>query len=153
MQTAYHNAPLVNGYNQREGKLYAAAVMEEDDNSLTLELANAYPEDAEVASWQRTISMDGEEIKLTEDFNLKTVKASTRLIFITPVKPDLSRPGQIRIGKHTISYPIGWMTAGVEDISDKIDPAIESMWGKQLYRIGLGMNNGKIVGKMTLKIK
>ena len=59
MQTAYHNAPLVNGYNQRVGKLYAAAVMEEDDNSLTLELANAYPEDAEVASWQRTISMDG----------------------------------------------------------------------------------------------
>lgn len=153
MQTAYHNAPLINGYSQREGKLYAAAVMEESDNSLTLELASAYPEDAAAASWQRTITMDGEEIRLTEDINLKTLKAASRLIFITPVKPDVSRPGQIKLGKHTISYPIGWMTAGVEDISDKIDPAIEAMWGKHLYRIGLGLNSGKIVGKATLKIK
>lgn len=45
------------------------------------------------------------------------------------------------------------MTAGVEDISDKIDPAIEAMWGKHLYRIGLGLNSGKIVGKAVLKIK
>lgn len=65
----------------------------------------------------------------------------------------MSRPGQIKLGKHTISYPIGWMTAGVEDISDKIDPAIEAMWGKHLYRIGLGLNSGKIVGKAVLKIK
>lgn len=153
MQTAYHNAPLINGYNQREGKQYAATVVEESDNSLTLEIAGAYPEDAAATSWQRTISMDGEEIRLTEDFNLSTLKAATRLIFITPVKPDVSRPGQIKLGKHTISYPVGRMTAGVEDISSKIDPAIEAMWGKRLYRIGLGMNGGKIVGKITLKIK
>lgn len=153
MQTAYHNAPLINGYNQREGKLYAAAVMEENDNSLTLEIASAYPEEASANSWQRTVEMDGEEIRVTEDFNLNTVKAASRLIFITPIKPDTSRPGQIKIGKHTITYPIGWMTAGVEDISDKTDTPLEAMWGKHLYRIGLGMNIGKMSGKVTLKIK
>lgn len=153
MQTAYHNAPLINGYNQTEGKKYAATVVKEDENSLTLELSKAYQEEADVNTWQRTVTMDKDEIEITENYSLKSFKASTRLIFITPVKPEVSTPGRIKLGKHTITYPMGWMNAGMEDISDKLDPILKSMWGDKLYRIGIGLNNAKMSGKVTLKIK
>lgn len=153
MQTAYHNAPLVNGYNQTEGKQYGATVVNEEENSLTLELAKAYQEEADINTWQRTVTMDKDEILLTENYSMKSFKASTRLIFMTPVKPDVSTPGRIRLGKHTISYPMGWMNAGMEDVSDKLDPVLKAMWGDHLYRIGIGLNNAKMSGKVTLKIK
>lgn len=153
MQTAYHNAPLVNGYNQKEGKQFAATVVKETPTSLTLDLTKAYPADADANLWQRTVEVKKDEITLTEEFDLNSYKASSRLIFVTPVKPDTSKPGRVKLGNHTITYPMGVMVAGMEDISDKIDPVLRQMWGDKLYRVGIAISANKPKGKVVLKIK
>lgn len=43
MQSAYHNLPVVNGVQQKDGKQYAARLINRSNGSLTLDIAGAYP--------------------------------------------------------------------------------------------------------------
>ncbi len=150
MQSDYHNLPNINGCSQRDGKQYAARVVNYKPNQLTLDLAGAYPKEAQVNSWKRTVKVKGKsQVEVTEDYLLNQYLAPTKLMFVTPVKPVIEKKGRVRLGKHQICYDARQLEPVTEDISHLLDPVLQQMWGQQMYRLVLTVK-GKIT-KAKLK--
>ena len=143
MQSQYHNLPQINGTDQRDGREYAAKVVSHKEGSLTLDIAGAYPEEAAVKSWKRTVTADDDAITVTEDYHLSKYREPVRLMFITTVPDALKR----------ISYDSNQLSATVEDISDKLDPLLQGMWGKQMYRIVLTAKSKKTKNQLKYTIR
>ena len=143
MLSGYHNLPQINGIDQRDGKQYAAKVVGHKDGQLTLDIAGAYPQEAAVKSWKRTVAATKSGITVTEDYELDEVKAPTQLMLITTNRDALSR----------ISYNPTQLTASVEDISDRLDPLLQGMWGRKMYRIVLTVKSAKVKQQIRYSIK
>ena len=133
MQSGYHNLPQINGFDQKDGKQYAAKVVSHKDGQLTLDIAGAYPAEAKVKSWKRTISSKKEGVTCTEEYELGEYREPTRLMFIA-LSPDALQH---------IHFDAKQMDATIEDISDKLDPLLQGMWRKQMYRIVLTIKSQK----------
>ena len=132
MQSQYHNLPQINGTDQNAGKVYAAKVVGHKDGQLTLDIAGAYPAEAAVKSWRRTVNVTKSGVSITEDFELDTYKAPTILMLMTTNRDAL---------KH-ISYDARQLEATIEE-SPQLDPLLQNMWGKEMYRIMLTVKSSK----------
>lgn len=152
MQSAYHNLPLINGVMQKDGRQYAAKVVSRKAGTLTLDIAGAYPEEAAVAEWKRTVSIKAGGVVVTEDYRLREWREPTRLMLLTTIRPE-ANGGRITIGNHAITFDARRLSASVEDISDKQDSVIRNMWGPQMYRIMLTTTGQSTAGKITYTIK
>lgn len=143
MQSGYHNLPQINGIDQKDGKDYAAKVVRHKEGQLTLELAGAYPKDAAVKSWQRTVTAMKSGISVTEDYVLRDFIAPTRLMFMA-LTPDALQH---------LHYDASQLSATVEDISDKLDPLLLHMWGPKMYRVILTVKSTKTTNKIKYTIR
>lgn len=152
MQSGYHNLPQINGTDQKDGKEYHATVVKQSAHSMTLNIAPAYPKQAAVGKWLRTVSMKGKEVVLNEQYELRECKSPTRLMFMTTALPDTSTKGIVRLGSHTMQYSSALLDVEVESLSSFIDPVIERMWGKNLYRIVFTIKDMKQKGQLTIRI-
>lgn len=153
MQSDYHNLPLVNGVSQHDGKQFHAEVVKNSRHSITLDIAKAYPEAADVQSWQRTVTLKGTEVEVTEKYTLGTYKAPSRLMLMTTVMPDVSKAGTVRLGKNTITYDAARLSVTVEDKSALLDPLLTGLWGNRLYRIVMELRGKATAGKVTYRIR
>lgn len=127
MQSQYHNLPQINGVDQKDGKQYGAKVISHKDGLLTLDIASAYPQEAAVKSWKRTIAATKSGITITEDYALSEYRQPSHLMFIT-LNPDALQH---------IHFDTNKLSATIEDISSQLDPLLQGMWGKHMYRIVL----------------
>lgn len=127
MQSQYHNLPQINGVDQKDGKQYGAKVISHKDGLLTLDIASAYPQEAAVKSWKRTIAATKSGITITEDYALSEYRQPSRLMFIT-LNPDALQH---------IHFDTNKLSATIEDLSSQLDPLLQGMWGKHMYRIVL----------------
>ena len=143
MQSQYHNLPQINGIDQKDGKQYSAKVLSYKSGKLSLDIANAYPEDAAVKSWKRTITAGKNSISVTEDYELSEYRQPARLMLLA-LSPDAL--------KH-VNYDANQLSATIEDISDKLDPLLQRIWGKQMYRIILTIKSTKTYGTIKYSIK
>ena len=143
MQSGYHNLPQINGIDQKDGKDYAAKVVRHKEGQLTLELAGAYPKDAAVKSWQRTVTAMKSGLSVTEDYELRDFIAPTRLVFMA-LTPDALQH---------IHYDADQLSATVEDVSDKLDPLLQHMWGPKMYRIILTVKSTKTTNQIKYTIR
>ena len=143
MQSGYHNLPQINGIDQKDGKSYSAKVISHKDGLLTLELAGAYPTEASVKSWKRTVLATKSGITVTEDFELTESKAPTRLMLMTTNRNALQH----------ISYSHNQLEATIEDVSHQLDPVLQGMWGKEMYRIVLTVKSAKTKQQIKYCIK
>ena len=143
MQSGYHNLPQINGIDQKDGKDYAAKVVRHKEGQLTLELAGAYPKDAAVKSWQRTVTAMKSGISVVEDYELRDFIAPTRLVFMA-LTPDALQH---------IHYDADQLSATFEDISDKLDPLLQHMWGPKMYRIILTVKSTKTTNQIKYTIR
>ena len=139
MQSGYHNLPQINGVDQKDGKQYAAKVVSHKDGQLCLDIAGAYPEEAAVKSWKRTVTAMKSGISITEDYELSACRQPTRLMLITTDKSALQR----------IKYDSRQLNAAVEDISYLLDPLLQHIWGQEMYRIVFTVKSTKT--KQTIK--
>ncbi len=154
MQSDYHNLPLINGFSQRDGKQYAARLISYKPNQLTLDLSGAYPKEAKVSSWKRAVKVKkNRQVEVTEDFCLDRFLAPTQLMFITPIEPKTDKVGKVQLGSHFIGYDARQMEATIEDISHLLDPVLQQMWGKQMYRIVLTVKGQTKKAKLKYYIK
>ena len=153
MQSGYHNLPQINGCDQHDGKQYAARLISQQKSRMTLELANAYPKEAAVSSWQRTVSLTKRDIRITEHYTLDTYKAPTRLMLMTTKSPTDTKPGILTLGGHALHYDASQLSVAVEDISPLLDRTLIEMWGPQMYRIVLTVLSDQLSGSINLTIK
>ena len=143
MQSQYHNLPQINGIDQRDGKEYAAKVVSHKDGQLTLDIAGAYPVEAAVKSWKRTVLAMKSGISMTEDYELSEYRRPTCLMLMTLDPEALQR----------IHFDANQLSATIEDISDKLDPLLQHMWGQKMYRIILTVKSTKTKNKIKYTIR
>ena len=143
MQSQYHNLPQINGVDQSDGKQYAAKVISHKDGLLCLDIAGAYPAEAKVNTWKRTVSTGKSAITITEEYQLADYNQPSRLMFIT-LDPDALRH---------IHYDTNQLSTSVEDISNQLDPLLQGIWGKKMYRIILTVKSTKTTHKIRYSIQ
>jgi hypothetical protein len=152
MQSGYHNLPQINGVDQMYGKTYAAKDVKEKATNkrvtFSLDIAGAYPEEAKVKSWVRTLNfVRGKYVDVTEQYALSAYTAPTEIMLITPVKPTVS-DGKVSMKSDKIHAKVTFNPAEVEVSAEEINMDDEKMthtWG-HLYRIKMrvkstGVNN------------
>ena len=143
MQSQYHNLPQINGIDQKDGKTFAAKVVSHKNGQLTLDIAGAYPAEADVKSWKRTVTATKSGITVTEDFELNNYKRPARLMLMTTNRDALKY----------ISYNHNQLEVSVEDVSNQLDPLLKGMWGQEMYRIVLTVKSKKMKQLIKYSIK
>ncbi len=102
MQSDYHNLPTLNGQMQQNGKEFCAAVSDwgfaQKGGSIRMDIAGAYPAQAGIASYVRSVTLDETGIRLTDCWRFREgCGREVVLNFMTYEEPRQEQGG-IRIG-------------------------------------------------------
>lgn len=151
MQSGWHNCPLVNGYDQKDGKKYSAKDVafsqKKGQLMLSMELGPAYPPEADVSSWKRTFNFFPQKgrLSLTDQFLLQKVRGESKIYLLTPCA--LKQNGD----DHVTFYKDSTYTAPLLDLHTQgykievenkavTDDRLRNSWGSHLYRVILSFN-------------
>jgi len=167
MQSNYHSLPTINDVQQAPGRKYAArnAVYKADDQmaELALDIAGAYPEEAGVDTWMRTVAVTrGADIAITESYSLKDISGGIILNFLTPCEVLLQDDGRINLktselsedrtsGAAQIHYDADKLAASVEEIIVE-DNRLKHIWGSSLTRIMLKAKSPSQKDSLKLRV-
>lgn len=163
MQSQYHTLPSINGQMQSPGRKFKGADLKynADDKGVefSIDIAGAYPPEAAVEKWVRTIDFPRKEsINVSEQYKLREVKGETTLYFVTPCQPDLSHPGSVKLvdksNRFTLffMYPEKLFDVSMESISIE-DRRLLPVWGEELYRLKFKVTNPKKKGKLRYSLE
>jgi hypothetical protein len=164
MQSAYHNLPTINGVQQKDGAAFRARAVHHEATasraSMSLDIAAAYPAEAAVDRYERTMALDrrARTVSVDERYALREWKAPLRLSFMTPLRPDVSRAGEVRLGSadgsgssFVLRYDAAQFGATTEEIP--IDDArLRPVWGDRLARVVLVSKDKTLRGEQHFTI-
>ncbi len=164
MQSGFHNLPTINGEMQKNGRQFQARDVLYNSNpketTFSLDLAKAYPEEAGVASWKRTLRLvRGSEVILEERYALRKIEKPLLLTLMSWRQPELVEEGRIilknpenlKASSLSIRYDKGFFRANIETIPID-DDRLRSSWGDKIYRILLTAEKMPIKGEYTVRI-
>jgi hypothetical protein len=163
MQSGYHNLPTVNGVMQAPGREHMArdVAYKSDDAGATfsLDIAAAYPPEAELIHWRRTLVFDRvkNEIEVRDAWQFKKPGGRIALTLMTACGVTQAGVGELRLS----GEPLGPaavrllvdanLVAAVEEIRAE-DPRLRSVWSGPLRRILLKAENLPARGEWTMRI-
>ena len=163
VQSAYHNLPTIGGVMQNnKSPQYRASNLRyfTDDShaSISMNLATAYPEEAGITRWARTLTLDrvANRILLSEDFQLQK-QMPVQLSLMTPRVPVQAQRGKITFTSAAssacdvnASYDAQLITPKIEKI-DLTDDWLVERWGKVIYRVLLTSVTATDRGNWTIE--
>jgi hypothetical protein len=173
MQSSWHNVPEVDQVPQAAGAGHASRVVRglisADGAELAQDIAGAYPSEAGIGEWRRTIRLDrgsagGGMILLTDAWQLDHQPDRIVLHLITARRPRSASPGRLLIpaavdeaatdgaAALTISYPAVGFDAQIEERAVD-DPRLSATWGPAVYRIILAARRPAREGSARLEIR
>jgi hypothetical protein len=150
---------------QRDGRRYAARAAKytaDGDATLALDIAPAYPDEANVESWERTIALHrGQDVCVTDHYRLSKPVEEITLSLMTPSDVDLSEAGCIALSGRRIPaggtasarihYDADSFTAKLERVALD-DTKLKPVWGDRLQRIVLLAKAPVLEDTWTLRI-
>ena len=167
MQSGYHNVPTINGVMQQAGAEFRARRVllksSKPRSRLQLNLMSAYPEEAEVTSWTRSVQLDrGERVEVRDEYQLGAYKAPTTLNYMTPRSVEVVEPGLLRLegGSAELSLPL-------KEVFMQYDPSLLDMtieeipledtrlvkgWGDRLYRVVFTIKSQELTGDVAVTL-
>ena len=161
-RAAYHNVPLVNGYEQHEGKEYAADNVHYQNNNnsaiFSLDIAQTYPKEANVKQWKRTIKLNrGQEVVVTEDYKLLKYLAPSEIILICCGEAYLYGDNNIVINngenQGVIQFDPSKLSPTIEKINYQ-DNIVYNLWKKRtLNKIKLTLKSHKLKNIIKYSIR
>lgn len=161
MQSAFHNLPTINGVMQKNGRDFKATNVNYKSlpsrTSFSLDLSQAYPEEALVNSWIRSYNFTrGKSLEIKDSYNLKEFREAPFSSFMVRFEPVLVKAGIINLtnpsGKViTMNYNPDELEFSYEPIS-LTDNNLKATWGDKLYRIKLKSKSMKTDGSNHVKI-
>jgi hypothetical protein len=165
MQSAYHNVPLVNGVMQKNGREFAAQKVEytarDDSASLAMDIGGAYPPEAGVRSWKRTVTLNRQMgVEVRDVYDLRDAREPVRLTLMTCREPDVTSSGFILLppvrapgtGRGAaIRYEEALFTVRAEPIAIT-DPQLQGSWGERIWRIILTAKSPAVHGASSIMI-
>ena len=141
MQSAYHNCPTIGGVMQSAGREFEATEVSyhADDRAaeFRLNLAKAYPKEANLESWRRTLRLDRSrnEVSVTDDYALRGGSRAITLTLMTPCKVKQEAPGRLALeNRAKVLYDAAAFTPVVEEVPLE-DSRLRGSWGERIYRI------------------
>lgn len=152
MRSAFHNVPLINGVEQKEGAKYAAKQVVFENNKKTavfrLDIAAAYPEAAGVSKWERTYTLKrGQSFTITDNYSLLTNKGNTALHFMTGAAPALLKPGLLQFTAGTEKINMEYSPDQFELVIELIqitDKKLLESWRPQIHRLVFKLRSGNM---------
>lgn len=163
----YHNLPTINGKNQPPGADFKASTVTYKSGDafaqFDLDLTKAYPTDAGIKNWQRTIRLNrGKNVQITDAFNLAKADDITQHL-MTCYPADITKPGELVIhyqpkgGKATdfvVTYNPKQMEASVQKVplDAPEDRGIITKWGDTIYRVNFNVLTPKTADKLNFSI-
>jgi len=165
MQSAYHSLPTINGVMQDPGIEFAAKDASSSDDgqkaTISLDIADAYPSEANLAAWRRTLTLDrGNEIRVVDDYQLTETADSIQMSLLTPCTVDVSE-GVIKLGKRALSEGRSSGKASIHFDATQMSVAIEPRdltdgkslryWGERVNRILFTLTDPGERGEITLR--
>ena len=158
MQSAWHNLPLINGVQQKEGAKYKALDPKFTSGtgavSFSLNIAAAYPEAAQVKKWVRSYRLDrGKSFSITDKYSLLENNGQNELHFMTSNKVEKLKDGLLRLAGNGVSLDLKYnpaaLSPAVETIEIK-DKRLLQSWPASVYRIVFTVKGTKTTGENTL---
>lgn len=158
MQSAWHNTPTINGFEQKNGKEYSANHFsfkhQQSIEEASMDISKAYPKEAKITFWKRNLRYDRSknEILLTENYQLTQALGKNTLNYITPTKPIADKTGLILTNNTAMIFDTNLFNVVIEE--KKIDDGkLNKIWGESLYRIQLIVKATENNGNYKIKIK
>jgi hypothetical protein len=167
MQSAYHNLPTVNGVMQAAGEVFAARdvtyTADDAEAQLSLDIADAYPEEAGLKTWRRTITLErGTCVQIVDRYAASTSPETLTLSLLTPCNVVAAQPGGLRLedallveprtsGVAEVEYDADTFTVTTEVIAID-DERLQPVWGDTLTRIVLTVRNPSQKDTFTVRI-
>ncbi|HEV2324802.1 MAG TPA: heparinase II/III family protein [Terracidiphilus sp.] len=159
MQSAYHNLPTIGGVMQHNGVQYRATDRKYSSNddraTYSFNIAQAYPKEAGVTSWVRTVTLDRKlnKVVVEEVFELeKEVPVTLSVITprqVTPASGALTLTLASAQGKAAqLKYDAAALSPKVETIQ-LADAGLRMSWGPRIYRILLNSTQPVSSGKWS----
>ncbi len=156
MQSSWHNVPEPGGVPQAPGRSHAARAVTAELTAaaaaLTMDLAPAYPAEAGLRFWRRTLRLDrGRGSVVIEDsWDFSHVPEGVTLHLVTAGEPRHLSPGRLLIPVPVIpvpagpapadgvvvAYPAAALTASIEPRALD-DRGLRAAWGPFVYRVTL----------------
>lgn len=160
-QSGYHNLPTLNGKDQLPGRSYEATAVtyqaDEGMAQLVMDLTKAYPEEAGIQSWVRTVQLNrGKDITLHDHYQAQEATDNLVENLITPCPVTLPKAGQITFALPgegqavRLEYDPDQLEAEIETIEIE-DRKLASEWGKNVYRIRLKTMNAQTEDTLSLR--
>jgi hypothetical protein len=173
-QSNYHNLPVINGFGQKEGRDFEAknvsCQISAKESVLKMDLADAYPKEAAIKKWQRSISLqkEKEKIILADDYELSAISDFLQHIFMTVCDVDISTPGKILLTSNSesqskeakptrllVTYnPALWIASTEFPSTEGMEySSFKTKWnGSKVQRIILTSNKLDLKGKVQFDI-
>ena len=133
MQSAWHNLPTFDGIQQLPGAEYAAREVHTTENSITAELAGAYPPIPGLTTYRRCVSASEQSITLRDETDYP---GTVDLTLLTEQQPAATADG-FAVGT------LGGIRFDPEKVAAKVtpvpitDPRLRTAWPETIYRITL----------------
>ncbi|MCC6169254.1 MAG: heparinase II/III family protein [Caldilineaceae bacterium] len=169
MQSAYHSLlPTVDGAQQLPGPQFAAREVgyAADDRraALTLEIAAAYPPQAKIGSWQRTVALSrGEGVEVCDRYQLTGPAQTVTLSLLSPCRVVTDTPGRVEFhaaafaddrmaGEGIFTYDAGQFRVTTETVPIT-DARMGPVWGDHLTRVILTAENPAQQGEWSFGVR
>jgi hypothetical protein len=129
VQSAWHNVPLINGHEQLHGPQYKASDLVVRENSLSLDLSQAYPG---ASRYRRVATLADSAITIADDW-----EGSATQHFIIAGTPTIQGPHDLVIetlsgGRARLTWNEG---TGHLEQRPVNDPLLEATWGPTIHRL------------------
>ncbi len=159
MQSGFHNLPVINGVEQKEGSMFKAKNSSFESNDrfvkFSTDISGAYLPEANVKSWIRTYTLNrGRNFIISDKYELNSVSsAPTSSNLITYCKVSESKPGELLFEGDDFELK---MTYDSKKISPKIefievtDNGLKRYWPKGVTRVILEFINPSITGTRSV---
>jgi hypothetical protein len=166
MQSAWHNLPTIGALMQSPGGQFAARGVryeaDDDHAQLQLDIVGAYPREAGLKSWVRTIRLNrSRHVAITEEYVLDKPAGRIMLSLVTPCK--VSKPQDGRLLLETVDQGGPPLAMQVVYDGSKLKPTVETVpvedarlrdvWPEQLTRILLIADKPAIQDAWTVRIE
>lgn len=159
MQSGYHNLPVINGTEQKDGARFMAKNSTFTANAksavFSTEIAGAYPEGAKVKNWVRSYTLNrGKNFILKDKYELISISdAITSSNLITYCKVTQVKPGILRFDGEGFSLAMTYdpkiVTPKIEFIEIK-DRSLKRYWPDGVTRIKMEFIKPGLKGSQEL---
>ncbi len=141
MRSKYHNLPTINGSEQSYGRSYKVTDVKVDGKkrSLSMNLAQAYPSDAQVQNWTRTYNLTDKGLIIIDKYSLIKAVQANEINFLLWGKVEVQNNRVLITVKNEqleLSFDKNQFTPNLETVS-LTDTKLSNVWGKEVYRLTL----------------